>query len=208
MAEIEFFAVEEEIVKVVSWLLDQRCILVPDMHYNSPAMARLTHLSEIRQVAVSTPHFFVIREDLLESPLSVREVTTTDKHFFYVDPRTGGPSLQFYWGRHVEKEGRQHLSASWLSYYNWYEDSVTGERKKVSKALLDIYSGCGNVIRAKRRKIKPGKREFWISQTVEQLVHSGTILVGLEGMPVDQILGAPKADRDTAPSRMPARTKS
>jgi hypothetical protein len=208
MAEIEFFAVEEEIVEVVSWLLDQRCTLIPDMHYDSTTIARLTQLSEIRQVGVSTPHFFVIREDLLESPLSMREVTTTDKHFFYIDPRTGGPSLQLYWGRHVEKEGRQHLSASWLSYYNWYEDSVTGERKKVSKALLDIYFDCGKIIRAKCRKIQPGKREFWISQTVEELVRSGTILVGLEGMPVDQILNAPKADRDTSRSRMPSGTKS
>jgi hypothetical protein len=57
MAEIEFFAVEEEIVEVVSWLTDQRCILVPDMHYESTAIARLTQLSEIRQVAVSIPHF-------------------------------------------------------------------------------------------------------------------------------------------------------
>lgn len=194
MAEIEFFAVEEEIVEVVSWLLDQRCILVPDMKYDSVAIARLTQLSEIREIAVSTPYFFMIREDLLESPLSVREVATTDKRFFYVDPRNGGPSLQFYWGRHVEKEGHQHLSASWLSYYNWYEDSMTGERKKVSKALLDIYFGCGKLIRAKRRKIQPGKRGFWISPIVEKLVRSSTILVGLEGMPVDRILGAPEIE--------------
>src|SRR6266567_684025 len=182
MAEIELFAVEEEIVEVVNWLLDRGCILVPDMHYDSIAIVRLTQVSEIQKIAVSTPHFFVIREDLLESPLSVREVATTDKHFFYVDPRTGGPSLQFYWGRHFEKNGRQHLSETWLSYYDLYEDSVTGERKKISRALLEIYFGCGKMIRAKRRKIQPGKRGFWIGPIVEKLVRSGTILLGLEGM--------------------------
>ncbi len=114
MAEIEFFAVEDEIVEVVSWLLSQRCMLIPDIHYDSTTITRLSQLLGIRSVAVSTPHFFVIREDLLESPLNVREVTTTDKHFFYIDPRTGGPSLQFYWGRHAEREGRNHLSATWL----------------------------------------------------------------------------------------------
>jgi hypothetical protein len=189
MAEIEFFATEEEIAETMFWLLDQRCTLIPDVHYDSGTITRLTQLSEIREVALSTPHFFVIREDLLESPLSVRKVTTTDKHFFYVDPRTGGPSLQFFWGRHVEKEGRQHLSASWLSYYNWYEDSVTGERKKPSTGILEIYSGFGKMIRAQRRTIQPGKRRFLIGPTVEKLVRRGTILVGLEGMPADQILG-------------------
>jgi len=140
----------------------------------------------------------VISEDHLESPLSAREVTTADEHFFYVDPRTGGPSLQFYWGRCVEKGARQHLSTSWLSYYSWYEDSVTGERKKVSKALLDTYFGCGEMIRAKYRKIQPGKRKFWISPTVENLVRSGTILVGLEGMSADQIFAVPNTDLDAA----------
>jgi hypothetical protein len=53
------------------------------------------------------------------------------------------------------------------------------------------------MIGAKSRKIEPGKREFWISPTVEKLVHGGTILVGLEGIP-DQILGTPNADCDAA----------
>jgi hypothetical protein len=105
-----------------------------------------------------------------------------------LDCGTGGPSLQFYWGRHTEKEGRQHFSASWLSYYDWYIDSVTGERKKISKGLLEIYSGCGKLLRTRCRKIQPGKREFLISPAMETLIRSTAILVGLEGMSADQIL--------------------
>jgi len=57
MAEIEFFAVEEEVIEVVSQLLNHRWKFVPDIHYDSIAIAQLTQLSEIRKVAVSTPHF-------------------------------------------------------------------------------------------------------------------------------------------------------
>jgi len=194
MAEVEFFAVDKEIVGVVSWLLAERCMLVPDMHYDSPAVIRLANLPEIREFAVSTPHFFIIREDLLESPLHVREVETADQRFFYVDPRTGGPSLQFFWGRRTENGEKNQLSASWLSYYNWYEDSVTGQRKKMSRELIQVYSGCAKEIRAHYRRIKPSKREFLISTAVAQLVRSGTNLIGLEGMSPDQVLGPPNPD--------------
>jgi hypothetical protein len=121
MAEIEFFAFEDEICELVGWLLDQGCKLIPDCHYESGEPLRLTERAEIEKVAEDAPHFFVMREDLLESPPNMREVTTADKHFFYVDPRTGGPTLQFYWGRHFEREGHIHLSATWLSVYSWYE---------------------------------------------------------------------------------------
>ena len=194
MAEIEFFAVDKEIVAVVSWLLAERCVMVPDMHYDSPAVIRLANLPEIRRLAASTPHFFIIREDLLESPQHVREVEIADKRFFYVDPRMGGPSLQFFWGRRTENAERNQLSASWLSYYNWYEDSVTGERKKVSRELIQVYSGCAKEIRAHYRRIKPSKRDFLISTSVAQLVRSGTNLIGLEGMSPDQVLGARNPD--------------
>jgi hypothetical protein len=190
MAEIEFFAIEEEIGELVRWLLDRQCNLIPDCHYESSHAVRLTELPEIQRVAESAPHFFVIREDWLESSLNIREVTTAEKHFFYVEPRTGGPTLQFYWGRHFEREGRTHLSATWLSMYNWYEDSVSGERKKLPEALRDFYSAFAKTVRAGRRKIKPGKREFWVSPPVEDLVRAGAVLVGLEGMPVDQVLSA------------------
>lgn len=188
MAEIEFFAVEDEIVGAIDWLLAQRCKFVPDIHYDSTPIIRVTRAVEIREIAASVPHFFVIREHLLESPLKMREVTAPDKHFFYIDPRTGGPSLQFYWGRHFKKENREHLSTTWLSYYNWYEDSVTGERKSVPKDLLEVYSGFGKLTRNGRRKIQPGRRPFFIGPTVEKLVREGTILVGLEEIPADRIL--------------------
>jgi hypothetical protein len=43
----------------------------------------------------------------------------------------------------------------------------------------------------KAQKIQPGERGLGISPIVEELVRSGTILIGIEGMPADQILGAP-----------------
>jgi hypothetical protein len=201
MAEIGFFATEDEIVEVVTWLLDHRCLLVPDIHYDSDVIARLTQLSEIREMGGASPHFFVIREDLLDSPLSTRRVTTADKSFFYIDPRTGGPSLQFYWGRYVENERKPHLSATWLSYYSWYQDSLTGERKKVSRGLLDVYRECEKMIRATRKRIQPGKREFWVSPIVEEVVRGGAVLLGFEGMPAGQILGISKEDRETVENK-------
>ena len=187
MPEIEFFAVEPENVEMLEWLLEQRCVLIPDMHYVSPSLTRLTEVPAVRNVAREIPHFFVIRDDLIESPLSVREVNTPEKDFFYVDSRTGGPCLELYWGRRFEEHGQSRLSASWLSRYPWYEDSLTGARKRLPKDLVSLYSGFAKVVQAKRRKIKPGKREFWVSEEIERLVRNGLSLVGLENFPPDAI---------------------
>ncbi len=190
MAEIEFFADGTEIIEGVAWLNSQRCALVPDLHYDSNEITRLNDPSRVNETAASSPHFFVIREDLLESPLSLRHVTAEDKHFFYIDPRTGGPSLQFYWGRSFTREGREHASASWLSYYPWYEDSVTGERKKICQGLVEIYTGFGKMIRSRSRRIQPGKRQFWITPSMEKSVRAGLILAGFESLTADRLLGA------------------
>lgn len=190
MPEIEFFGTDHEIAETATWLLDQQCVFVPDLHYESKVINQLTELAEIVKLSATIPHFFVLREDFVESPLFLREVSNADSHFFYIDPRTGGPSLQFYWGRSGEKEGYRHLSASWLSYYGWYEDSRTGDRKKPSKNLVSVYSAFAKLIKGSFRKIQPGKREYRISPSAESLVGSGGTLIGLEGIPSEQILGA------------------
>lgn len=189
MAEIEFFAIPEEIVELVQWLLDRHCEFIPDLHYEFSSFNRIAELPTLQSLAKSTPQFYVVREDLIESPLKMREVTTDDKHFFYIEQRTGGPTLDLYWGRQFERDGLMHLSATELSYYSWHQSSSSGKRETPSKALRDLYSEFARTVRASRRKIKPGKREFWISPNVEKLVRAGSVLVGLEGMPVDVILG-------------------
>jgi hypothetical protein len=191
MAEIEFFATWEEIGELVQWLLDRRCEFIPDLHYESSSFRRIVDLPTLQGLARSTPGFYIAREELIESPLALREVSTADKHFFYIDARTGGPTLDLYWGRLSESDGRPHLSATELSYYSWYQDSITGAREKPSKALRDLYAAFARTVHASCRRIKPGVREFWISPAVEGLVRSGWVLVGLEEYTIDQILSIP-----------------
>jgi hypothetical protein len=191
MSEIEFFAVDEEIIELVRWLLDRRCEFIPDLHYDTGTFDRIRDLQTMQSLAKSVAQFYVVRQDMIESPLELREVTTADKHFFYIDPRTGGPTLLFNWGRQFARDGRSHLSTTDLSYYPWYENSLSHIREKPAKAFRNLYTEFAKAVRHSRRKIKPGKREFWISPKVEELVRKGLVLVGLEDVPADQILGVP-----------------
>jgi len=188
MPEIEFFATDNEIIGVVNCMLAQRCKLIPDIHYGAPVARALVDVQSVQNLTSSTPHFFVVHDDLLESPLAFREVRRSGKHFFYIDPRKGGPTLQFWWGKQVDDGEQLRLDASWLGYYSWYEDSITGERRKVSRGLSKVYSNCKLAVRATRRTVKPGKRAFWIGPSVEQLVRRGAILAGLEDFSQEQIL--------------------
>lgn len=109
MAEIEFFATQEEIVELVRWLVDRECEFIPDLKYETRSYDRIVAPQTLQNLAQSLPQFFVVRDDLIESPLEVREVNR-NTHFFYVYPRTGGPTLTFWWGRQFERDARLHLS--------------------------------------------------------------------------------------------------
>jgi hypothetical protein len=176
MAEIELFANHNEILDMMKIFLEAK------------SMRRLTDESEIAVLSEVSSLFFIVKEDLMESPLQFREVTTPEKHFYYISPRVGGPSLQFYWGGAPKQSDKPQLAASMLSYYPWYEDSVTGVHKKPSKAFIEMYSICAKKIRSSRRRIKPGVRAYWISPQVEQLVRAGTSLIGLEKFSDGEIL--------------------
>ena len=52
----------------------------------------------------------------------------------------------------------------------------------MSKGLIQFYSACAKNIRANGRRIKPGKREYWLFPHAESLVRGGTKLVGLESL--------------------------
>lgn len=190
MAEIEFFADVVEVKDVVGKLLGEGFQFVPDVHYETDTPVRLTEISGIQEAAATTPHFFLVRNDLLESPISMRKVTTEEKQFHYIDPRTGGPTLQFLWGRGaaIDSSVRDSLSASWISHYSWYTDSVSQERRAMPKGLIQVYSACAKSIRANGRRIKPGKREYWLFPNAESLVRGGTKLVGLENLPLEEIV--------------------
>jgi hypothetical protein len=179
---------------LVGWLLDQGCEFIPDLHYDSNSFQNIADLTAIQELAESVALFHVVRPDFIESPILPREVETTDKHFFYISPRVGGPTLQFYRGRQFEKEGNLHLSCTFLSFYPWYENSLTGAHEKPPQALRDLYAEFAKTVGKSRRKIKPGQRANWISPTAERLVRSGSILVGLEDLSIEQILGAPSVE--------------
>ena len=107
--------------------------------------------------------------------------------------------MLLYWGRQFERDGRLHLSGTELSYYPWYENSISRVREKPSKAFIEIYTEFAKAGRRSRGKIKPGKREFWISPNIEALVKAGAVLVGLEEFTVDEILSVPSQRPRSAP---------
>jgi hypothetical protein len=76
MPEAEVFANQEEIIELVGWLLDQKCEFIPDLHYDSSSPDVTVELATIRNLARSTALSYVLREDFIESPLDMREVTT------------------------------------------------------------------------------------------------------------------------------------
>lgn len=188
MPSIDVFASQPEIISLVEDLLRQGCQFIPDMNYGSPSTDTINDCDLLQTLAKDNPTFYVLRQDLVQSPIKVREVKSEQKHFFYVDPRTGGPALFLYWGREYSQEGRSYLGSTNIGFYPWFKNSVTLEREIPSKSFRKFFVGLAKTVKQERRRIKPGVREYWISGEVEKRVREGLLLIGLEKFSPSQIL--------------------
>lgn len=188
MAQIDFFATEPERLAVVQKLFERGCKIIPDLHYTGPTLDEIVRPEDLSRYVGRASQFFIVNDDLMESPLELRKVEESSRCFYYVFPRAGGPILLLFWGKEYIQEGKQHITATTISHYPWYESTRTHERLAPGKEILAIYSQAARVVRTFGRKIRPGVRPYWITPRVEDLVRNGALLVGLESFSAAQIL--------------------
>ncbi len=189
MGETGFFMLQEEENELLQWLIDRGFVLVRAEKYESPAVEELNSVDEIRSRSLNL-HFFVVRHDLLKSPLLVKRASATTSSFYYVEPKAGGPLLQLYLGQSSAVDGRRRISAGELSYYPRYDNSKTGRVEKLEGEVLKLYRECARFIRKGRQRIQPTKRAYWASRAVADFVASGGALSYFEHLSVDQIFAS------------------
>lgn len=189
MAEIDLFATDQEKIEFLRPLLDKGFRFIPDLHFEQPVAPKLRGMDEVLRYTEKTCQFFIVNDTLLQSPLEYRRVEREQDSFYYIFPRSGGPLLVLFWGKHESRKGGEVLGATTLSYYPWYEDSITNERVKPSPELIRAYNDVASRIRDTSRRVKPGVRVYWLTPAVEQLVRRGAVLIGLEAFQPNQILG-------------------
>ena len=184
MPSIDFFASTPEMIRFVEYLLGQGCQFLPDVKYGSASIETIIDRDYLTKVAKDNPTFYILREDLVQSSIKLREVN------FYVEPRTGGPTLFLYWGREYSEKGRTYLGATNIGFYPWYINSVTLERETPGRDFRKFFAGVAKTVKQERRAIAPGVREYWVSPEVEKRVREGLLLIGLEHLTPSQILNS------------------
>jgi hypothetical protein len=189
MAEIDFFATDREKTEYLRPLFDSGFRIIPDLRFEKPVAPKLRGTDELLRYTDRTSQFFIVNDKLLKSSLEYRRVEREGNSFFYIFPRSGGPLLVFFWGKHESRKGGEVFAATTLSYYPWYEDSITHERVKPSPDLIRAYNDVASRIRDTSRRVKPGVRVYWLTPAVEQFVRRGAVLIGLEAFQPNQILG-------------------
>lgn len=189
MPSIDFFASTPEMIRFVEYLLRQGCQFIPDMKYGSASIETIIDRDYLTKVAKDNPTFYILRGDLVQSSIKLREVNL-EKHFFYVEPRTGGPTLFLYWGREYSEKSRTYLGATNIGFYPWYINSVTRERETPGRDFRKFFAGVAKTVKQERRGIAPSVREYWISPEVEKRVREGLLLIGLEHFTPSQILNS------------------
>ncbi len=196
MSEIDFFATDREKGEFLRPLFDAGFQFLPDLNLAKPVAPRLRGADELLRYTGQVSQFFIVKEELLKSPLEYRRIERAGRTVYFIFPRSGGPLLVLLWGKHVLKEGSPELfGATRLSYYPWYEDTITHERVKPSPELIRAYNDVSHRIRASSRRVKPGVRVYWVTPAVERLVRKGAVLIGLEAFQPDQILGREESER-------------
>jgi len=188
LPEIDFFLIDEEQRWLTRQVLELGSELVPDLRYRSEELTIISTEKDFLDAHKQTRLFFLLNPRLTRSPLQLRRIEKGPESFFYVAPRVGGPTVQFFLGSALGENTNRYLSSSFLSLYPWYENTLSGIREKPSCEFVAYYYAIAALAKGISKKIKPGVRPYWLSSGAEEFVRKGGGLVGLEQFPPEVIL--------------------
>ena len=181
MAEIDFFITSDEEIELIEFILNEGTYLIPDCKFKP-------ELIEIRDIKTYLKYrmdgsglFFIISPVYFSSPLEIKSVY--NEHYgriiYYIEQRSGGPTIEFCNSQIYEKAGVNYLSSSCLGHYPTYWNTKTFATEKAPVALKALYAKIIREIK-KSNQLKTTKRTYWLSKGITSMRRDGLKLNGID----------------------------
>jgi hypothetical protein len=182
MPGLQLYQTELDELELVKAAIDEGCWLVPDSHYKVHEPDRLFTMEEFRDARLEQRHFFILNEVFIQSPISMREISKLDEHYYYVSPNVGGPSLEFLGGGISvdDRTGEKLIGSGFLEFSREYWVDDLSRKKPSPPELEEMYKRLARVVKVQSTRIKPGKGVFWLGNDARMQLEKGARLVGYE----------------------------
>jgi hypothetical protein len=182
MPGLQLYQTELDELELVKAAIDEGCWLVPDTHYNVPEPDKLSTMEEFQNARIDQRHFFILNEVFTQSPISMREISKRDEHFYYVSPNVGGPSLE-YLGGGISIDGatgEKRIGPGFLEFSRDYWVADLSRKKPSPPELEEMYKRIARAVKVQSTRIKPGKGVFWLGNDARMQLEKGARLIGYE----------------------------
>ncbi|MBB3057921.1 hypothetical protein [Mucilaginibacter gotjawali] len=182
MAEMNFFLNLNEREDFVKFCFDNAFTIIPDMQYEDNSYYVIKILGHYRKYMNECVRFFIISEKYKAYSLEMDNYEKDNKRIYYIMQRYGGPSIDFYTPFFAERNYNKIGPGSigiYPFYYHYNEKFIPDSELKNAYNLLISY------IRKKSKKVKIGKKNYWIGINTLESVAEGTLeFVEMDGLDV------------------------
>ncbi len=179
MAELNLFFNLKEREDFVRYCFNQECIIVPDSDYEDNSYYLIKNMEQYLNYIEECVGFFIISDKYKRFPLEMRSFEKNDQKKYYIRQRYGGPSIDFYTPFFAEKKYNKvgpGLISIYPFYYHYNEKFIPDDELKRVYNLLVSY------IRKKSKRVKIGKKNYWIGiDTIERVKEGRLGFVEMDG---------------------------
>ncbi|MBI1929367.1 hypothetical protein HYR99_34625 [Candidatus Poribacteria bacterium] len=184
MAEAEFFLDSEDELEVMNFIFENGGWFVPDIRYKTNEYIDVRNEKEYLGCREATRLFFILHQTYLKSPLEMRpcESQIDGQRFYFIMPRNGGPTLDFYCPKPFIKDEVLHLPPGALGYYPTFWNTTAERNEKTPQEVVGFYRQIVKQIRENSSQAVSNQtgRSFYLSERALKKLKNGAKLVGLE----------------------------
>lgn len=190
MPDLHLYMTDIDDIQIATSILNRGCTMIPDLHYDSPTYANLTTVAEYRDYRGQTPAFYLVADSFFKSPLELREIQKNGKSFYYIYPRSGGPTMRFLAGGTFKENGSLIIRSGELGYYLTYANTLNSHSETAPRELVAVYKSLAKDIRQNSVSVRLGRRNrvFWLGKDAVRAVRACAKLVGFEKYDVAKLI--------------------
>ena len=158
MPQIDFKTSSIRIEKMIEELLDEGCLIVPDMRYSAREYLKLSTIAEFTEIRHKTNVFFIIHNDW-ETQLLMHSISKSEHVLL-----SKGSEPYIALATFRVKEGDQLIEKGSLSYQSMYWDFEIEMDLPSPPHLIKIYKKAVKCLKTNAQKEKRGFKTYWRSE--------------------------------------------
>lgn len=167
MPQLDFILSEGERIAFVEYAFQVGCSIVPDRNYDLEKYDTAYDLKGYNQFCINQPLLFLQNKRFTAYQLEIKQFEKEGDQKFYIKPRYGGPTIEFYSPIIGEREGGI-IGPGFLGIYPYYFH----EKNKFvpNSDFKDVYQLLGAYIKGISQKNQLTVRTYYVGKVTIDMV--------------------------------------